>query len=137
DPDKMRKQAQLGRTALQGDSTLSPDRRNALDQFFKSMDEMYATAPADSAPSSAGNQTQSADSPMSGFQPVTLTVADVSRAMEGRPRSAFHISFAQGMVWAMIGCAAAFGVTFIVERNQGTLFRLRVAPLSIAEVLGG
>jgi ABC-2 type transport system permease protein len=46
----------------------------------------------------------------------------------GRPLNAYEITFAQSMVWAMMGCAAAFAVSLVRERQTGTLVRLRLAP---------
>jgi len=46
----------------------------------------------------------------------------------GRPRNAYEMTFAQSMVWAMMGCAAAFAVSLVRERETGTLVRLRLAP---------
>lgn len=47
---------------------------------------------------------------------------------EGQPLHAYELTFAQSIVWAMIGCCAAFAVTLVRERDTGTLVRLRLAP---------
>ena len=56
-------------------------------------------------------------------------VLDVSRERTG-PQNAYEISFPQGCIWGIMGCAAAFGITLVVERTRGTLVRLRMAPIS-------
>lgn len=54
-----------------------------------------------------------------------------------RPRSSWEITFPSAILWAVLGCAAGFAIGIVVERTQGTFLRLRVAPLSRAQVLAG
>lgn len=70
------------------------------------------------------------------FEPLTIESLDVVRQRSG-PTNYFAVSFPQGMVWGLIGCAAAFGISLASERTHGTLVRLRIAPLSAASILGG
>ncbi|MFH1733594.1 MAG: ABC transporter permease, partial [bacterium] len=49
----------------------------------------------------------------------------------------FEVSFPQALIWAMIGCAAAFGISLVVERTHGTLVRLRVMPIKLSQILAG
>ncbi len=51
--------------------------------------------------------------------------------------NAYTTSFPQGIVWALVGCAATFGISLVTERNHGTLTRLCVAPVSRLHVLLG
>jgi ABC-2 type transport system permease protein len=37
----------------------------------------------------------------------------------------------------LIGCMMSFGISMVTERTHGTLVRLRMAPLTRAQVLGG
>jgi ABC-2 type transport system permease protein len=70
------------------------------------------------------------------LQPLAIRQQDV--AVERiLPNSAYAVSFPQGIVWAFIGTAAAFGVSLVIERTRGTLFRLRMAPVSRYQILGG
>ena len=41
------------------------------------------------------------------------------------------------MIWGLIGCMMSFGISLVVERTHGTLVRLRMAPLTRAQILGG
>jgi ABC-2 type transport system permease protein len=41
------------------------------------------------------------------------------------------------MVWGILGCAAAFGISLVTERRRGTLVRLRMAPLRRFQILAG
>ncbi len=70
------------------------------------------------------------------WQPIKITSTPVSRARMG-PNNAFDITFPQGIVWGLIGCVMTFGISLVTERTHGTLVRLRMAPLTRAQILGG
>jgi ABC-2 type transport system permease protein len=53
------------------------------------------------------------------------------------PRSAFEITFPSGILWGLLGTAATFGVSIVVERRRGTYARLRLAPVSRRTILAG
>jgi ABC-2 type transport system permease protein len=75
-------------------------------------------------------------SPQGEWQPLKITKKDVARVYEG-PRNPFDITFPQGVIWGLIGCMMSFGISLVVERTHGTLVRLRMAPLTRAQILGG
>jgi len=75
-------------------------------------------------------------SPQAEWQPLKITKTDVARVYEG-PRNAFDITFPQGVIWGLIGCVMTFGISLVTERTHGTLVRLRMAPLTRAQILGG
>ena len=75
-------------------------------------------------------------SPQGEWQPLKITKKDVARIYEG-PRNPFDITFPQGVIWGLIGCAMSFGISLVTERTHGTLVRLRMAPLTSAQILGG
>jgi ABC-2 type transport system permease protein len=52
-------------------------------------------------------------------------------------RSKWDISFPQAMMWGVLGCAAAFAITMVRERTQGTYLRLQVAPVTRGHVFAG
>lgn len=54
-----------------------------------------------------------------------------------RPANPYAVTFAQGILWAVIACAATFAVSLVDERSQGTLLRLAVAPVSRFAILAG
>ena len=54
-----------------------------------------------------------------------------------RPSNPFEITFPQGMLWGVIGCALGFAVSLVTERTRGTLPRLLTSPLSRGHVLAG
>lgn len=71
-----------------------------------------------------------------GWEPLKITSQAVARERQG-PDNAFDVTFPQGIVWGLIGCVMTFGVSLVTERTHGTLVRLRMAPLSRAQILGG
>jgi ABC-2 type transport system permease protein len=71
-----------------------------------------------------------------GWQPLELVRQDVTRQSSG-PRNGFEITFVQGMMWGLIGCAMSFGVGLVAERTHGTFVRLQMAPVTAAQLLGG
>ncbi len=71
-----------------------------------------------------------------GITPLRIVEAAVVRERTG-PQNAYAVSFPQGIIWGMTGCAAAFGISLVLERTRGTLIRLRVAPISRMQILAG
>jgi ABC-2 type transport system permease protein len=70
------------------------------------------------------------------WQPLKIIKTDVARVWDG-PRNPFDITFPQGVIWGLIGCAMSFGISLVTERTHGTLVRLRMAPLTRVQILGG
>lgn len=54
-----------------------------------------------------------------------------------RPPSPYAVTFPQGIIWAVMACAATFAVSLVEERKRGTLLRLAVAPVSRLTILAG
>jgi ABC-2 type transport system permease protein len=71
-----------------------------------------------------------------GWQPLELVRQDVTRQSSG-PRNGFDITFVQGMMWGLIGCAMTFAIGLVAERTHGTFVRLQMAPVTSAQLLGG
>jgi ABC-2 type transport system permease protein len=70
------------------------------------------------------------------LDPFEIVATDVSVARAG-PANAFEVTFPQGIVWGIMGAAAAFGISLVTERVHGTLQRLLTCPVSRATILGG
>ena len=69
---------------------------------------------------------------------VTRKPAEGStEALVQKIRSKWDISFPQSMMWGVLGCAAAFAITMVRERTQGTFLRLQVAPITRGHVFAG
>jgi ABC-2 type transport system permease protein len=71
------------------------------------------------------------------MEPVKIEVKEVSGDQGGRPRSSFEITFPSSILWALLGCVAAFSISIVTERVQGTWLRLRTSPLSWGQLLAG
>lgn len=71
------------------------------------------------------------------WQPLKITPRPIVRERRVGPENAFDITFPQGIVWGLIGCVMTFGISLVTERTHGTLVRLRMAPLTRTQILGG
>ena len=56
---------------------------------------------------------------------------------ESKPKSAFEVTFPSSVTWGMYGCIITFAISIVSERTRGTLTRLRMSPLSWAEIVAG
>jgi ABC-2 type transport system permease protein len=130
DPDMMQGQIRTGLDRLRADTTHTGESYESLERFLVQMDTaMNSWRQAESG------STAIADSG-GGWQPLSIEVSDVAVKREG-PKNAFEITFPQAIIWGLIGCAAAFGISLVTERTRGTLVRLRIAPLTRWQILAG
>lgn len=129
DPAKMRGQLRNSIKAMQS----APDSEQAfwspLRSSLEQMDQFFAQ-PAMQKDSSKKKESGG------GWEPLKVEVSDVAVKREG-PKNYFEISFPQAVLWGLMGCAAAFGISLVVERTRGTLVRLRMAPISRKTILAG
>ena len=110
-----------------GDLTQSPSAQSAtVERFLGELKTFMASPQSQGASGSSQNQ----------WQPLKIVTHDVARVRDG-PRNPFDITFPQGVIWGLIGCAMSFGISLVTERTHGTLVRLRMAPLTNAQILGG
>lgn len=127
DAPRMRRQTGAALESLKNDSDMPKEQRDDLSRFLGELDHFMASGPMEQSGTGEGFQ---------GFQP--LVIKEVSEALEWKgPHNSYEISFPQGIVWGLIGCAASFGISLVSERKAGTLVRLRTAPLSRAQILAG
>jgi len=87
--------------------------------------------------SSSTNSSSGNGSGTGGWRPVEIRTREVGADDKVGPRSGFEVSFVQGLVWAIFGCVMGFSMSLVTERTQGTFTRLRMAPLTDMQVLGG
>ena len=66
-----------------------------------------------------------------------LEVVDVTRERGEGPQSAYDITFPSAVIWGLMSTALTFALTLVRERTSGTLLRLRIAPISRAQLLAG
>jgi ABC-2 type transport system permease protein len=127
DSGAMRGNIRDGLSRLKDDKTMDPRQRASLLHFLGGLDSVLADTPASPAPGT-GNQPA--------WQPLAVDQHDVSRRKEG-PQSGYDITFPQGLVWGILGCAMTFGIGFVSERTHGTLVRLQMAPIDRVQLLAG
>jgi ABC-2 type transport system permease protein len=73
------------------------------------------------------------NSPIGIGKPETLKIA----GQRDGPLSGYEISFPQSITWGIFGCVSAFAMSLVTERVYGTYLRLRVSPITRAEILAG
>ncbi len=144
EPDAMKRNMRLARESLaEADvSDLSAGQVAILSTFLSAAEGFFDTFPFETAADGDDpNTTTQTAGGLGDWQPVAVTVQNVTRLEGGEvagPRhSAFSIVFPQGIVWGVMACAASFAMTLVVERTRGTLPRLIVAPLLRWQILAG
>lgn len=72
-------------------------------------------------------------------EPITIDHHGIEQghAHVARPPSPYAVTFPQGMIWAVLACAATFAVSLVDEHKRGTLLRLAIAPVSRLTILAG
>jgi ABC-2 type transport system permease protein len=125
DPKQMAKQIDRAKEQLANAKDISPIQKATIQQFLGALNDFAQKADRQDMPAGGpfGNN-------------IRINQLAVSADQNG-PRSAFEITFPSAMLWAVLGCMTTFAISMVVERRQGTLLRLRVAPLTRAQILGG
>jgi ABC-2 type transport system permease protein len=95
-------------------------------RFLGALEQFLATPGRDTSAGSGGLK----------WQPLEIEAREVRRAAVG-PSNPFDITFPQGILWGIIGSTMAFSIGIVSERAHGTFVRLRMAPLSRAQLLAG
>lgn len=135
------------RDRIMADPKLPEAMRPVLKQLMVSLEgfvEQWQKAEAADPKPAAGNDKQplAADA----FEIARIKMIDVARdpppagsraALIRQIRSKWDISFPQAMMWGILACAASFAISVVRERKQGTLLRLKAAPVSRTQVMLG
>jgi len=126
---------------VQAADDIDPAWRGTLELFFPAMKTFVQSIPRDeqesAASQAAGGVEQEGSSLFEGgWQPVVIDIEPVAR-QAGVRVSSYAWSFPQGTIWGVMGCAAAFGISLVIERTSGTLVRLRMAPIHPWQILAG
>jgi ABC-2 type transport system permease protein len=141
DPSAMRTQVRDSMEEMRKDNQLPRAMRPAFELFFNSLDSMLGEIEQQEGEESAaatgpGSGSEGA-SPRRGWQPVEISTRSITGQKRDVPANSFALTFPQGIIWGLMGCALSFAITLVTERTRGTLIRLRIAPLSRAPLLGG
>ncbi len=124
DPELMKGQLENARESLQD---APPALQLALNGFYGQLDTLFAAQQEVEADDQGG---------FAGFQPLEIDSVAVTTERRG-PQNAYVISFPQGIIWGLLGCVSGFAISLVIERQKGTLVRLRCAPLSRMQILAG
>jgi ABC-2 type transport system permease protein len=115
------------RSEADKDQNLSTTERRKVTTFLDDLESVLSRAPKMEGQSGSGG---------GGLQPLRIQSEDVRVNWQG-PRSSYEVTFPQGVLWGVLGCAAAFSISLVTERTRGTLVRLRMAPIRRAQILAG
>ena len=125
DPEEIRKWLKVGQKEVEQARELPEAQKKILLESFAMLAGFVPLLLDAKVPSEGG--------PFAGLK---LNVVPVTYD-RSRPRSAFEITFPCSILWALLGCMMTFAMSIVIEQKQGTLLRLRVAPLGKMHILGG
>ncbi len=128
DSDRLGRQTIDIKRQLENSKDLSEEERSAIIKLFAGAQELSAVRKAEGE-----KQTKKNDG-MWEFRPVRIRTEMLAQK-KSEPPSTYAVTFPQGIVWGLAGCVMAFVTTLANERAQGTLTRLRAAPLSMHLIL--
>ena len=132
DTAKLREQLSGALEEVRASEDTDPVTRGALMLFLPALDGFLGSL------AQAKDADGDGDGSFAGFPRAKIERIDIARKSKGPlPTNAYQVSFPQGVIWGLLGCAAGFGISLVVERTHGTLVRLRMAPISRAQVLAG
>lgn len=113
---------------LRDSPNVAPETRRVLEGFFTQLESFMRAIPKDiEGPSGSARPS---------WEPFRIESVPIVRKRIG-PKNPYEVSFPQGIIWGVMGCAAGFGISLVTERTRGTLIRLRISPVSRAQILGG
>ena len=99
----------------------SPSTDQATKDFLRQIDKYMS--------SHSGKQDMQLDGPK-------IVKQDEKKEGSG-PASSFEITFPQALVWGILGVVSTFAISLVKERQQGTLLRLTVSPMTFTKILAG
>ena len=122
----MKQQMRTWRSEITAESGMAPASAQAFLSFFDALDSFMTNVDA--------NDYQQG---LSGDM-LSISHIDVERQQRSDlPRTGFQITFPQAIVWAILSCSATFAISIVRERTTGTFQRLRIGPISQAQILAG
>jgi ABC-2 type transport system permease protein len=109
---------------------MAPDtdqRKQSTGRFLAELDRFLQPDTSTGATTAVGS-----------WQPLAVEEKAVTASTVGpHPKTAYDVTFPQGILWGIIGCVMTFGLGIVTERTQGTMVRLQMSPISRAQILGG
>ncbi|MBS0195677.1 MAG: ABC transporter permease [Planctomycetes bacterium] len=138
DVTKMDKALENAKQSIVASPDVNDSDRMLFSLMFDAIGKVNRTTrqKAQNAAATDGATKEENKSALAGWQPVRVSFQELP-AQDNKPRSSFQISFTQGIIWGLMGCVTAFGVSLASERTRGTLMRLTVSPMSRGQILAG
>jgi linearmycin/streptolysin S transport system permease protein len=124
DPSKANEQMQKMLAQVDKDAGMPPALKEPLRKLFGEIEGFLDTIPKQKDGKGAAREM------------IQLEEKAVTGNRTG-PRNSFEITFPSSIMWGIMGCLAAFSISIVIERVQGTLLRLRTAPLTRNQLLAG
>jgi ABC-2 type transport system permease protein len=134
DPKGWRSQVKQGLSGIDSANWLRSDQRGLLKGVFKELDTFLTTV--DTGTSSSTTDTAAAKEQGGPFGNINLKFKKITRS-DHFPKTSWEITFPQSLLWALLGCAATFALSLVIERTRGTYLRLRLAPITRLQILAG
>jgi ABC-2 type transport system permease protein len=125
DPEEIRKWLEIGRKEIEQTRDLPEAQKHTLLGFFPMLEGF--------APKWLGAKISSAGHAFGALKPNVVPVT----FDRSEPRSSFEITFPCSILWAVVACMMTFAMSIVIEQKQGTLLRLRVAPMDKMHILAG
>jgi ABC-2 type transport system permease protein len=123
DPERMKEQLDRVRKQVEDSPEELPFEAQIFERFLTAMEELLDHSPPITEDAGV-------------FNALSVRKTEVAFRRDG-PRNAYEFTFPQGIIWGLVGCAATFGISLVVERTQGTLTRLCIAPIARWQILAG
>jgi ABC-2 type transport system permease protein len=124
-----RKMIRENLAALEHDSTRTSEERQRLAGVLGNLEKFMVSLDSTESRRTDGGAAEKASGP-------NIKIVDIAEEEQG-PRNAYEITFPSSVMWAMIGVCMSFAISIVNERIRGTFLRLRLAPVSRAQVLAG
>jgi ABC-2 type transport system permease protein len=132
DPATMRQSIQRSSAEINNSSEMPPAQRMILSGFMGALDQFLGSFDAKLFEQN-GPRMEPAR-----IERVDVTAAqNPTQALLSKVRSPFEITFPSAIMWGIVGCVAGFAISLVKERTEGTLLRLKTAPISRGQILSG
>jgi len=123
---------------IRADTTATPEQRARSETVLRSLQSFMTILDSVDVPvagdSSAATPAASVGDDTGGGPRIHMV--EVAEQDNG-PRTAYEVTFPSAIAWALIGTCMSFVISIVYERLTGTFLRLRLAPVSRAQVLAG
>jgi ABC-2 type transport system permease protein len=147
DRQRMTESLNAGRLLAAAAPGMNADQREVFRGLMDNLDRMQkldmlggGPEPRAQAGAAPDGGTGAAGAPaatgLGAWRPVHVEISEL-KADRKLPTNSYALSFPQGIVWGLMGCVMAFGVSVANERARGTLMRLTTAPISRGQILIG